>query len=157
MGTFPKSLHTSSRRTPGPITTGRCGDERPLPECLIETTRRMGPGLRRDDEVSGAYSPHLPLSSPGSTGRSSTPRLLGSTAGFPAYWIPAFAGMTSCGMGPGARRDDEVDCTRAPQTPLSSPGSTGRSSTPRLRDSSAGFPVYWIPAFAGMTACVLGN
>jgi hypothetical protein len=40
-------------------------------------------------------SPYTPLSSPGSTGRSSTPRLLGSIAGFPAYWIPAFAGMTS--------------------------------------------------------------
>jgi len=37
------------------------------------------------------------LSSPGLTGRPSTPRLLGSITGFPAYWIPAFAGMTSCG------------------------------------------------------------
>ena len=156
MGTFPKSLHTSSRRTPGPITTGRRGDERRLPECPIETTRRMGPGLRRDDEVDCTRAPQTPPSSPGSTGRSSTPRLLGSTAGFPAYWIPAFAGMTSCGMGPGLHRDVEVDCTRAPQTPPSSPGSTGRSSTPRLLGSTAGFPAYWIPAFAGMTSCGMG-
>jgi hypothetical protein len=28
-------------------------------------------------------------------GRSSTPRLLDSIAEFPAYWMPAFAGMTS--------------------------------------------------------------
>ncbi|MEY9879267.1 hypothetical protein ABIA43_000801 [Bradyrhizobium sp. USDA 328] len=38
--------------------------------------------------------PHTPLSSPGLTGRSSTPRLLGSTRTASAYWIPAFAGMT---------------------------------------------------------------
>jgi hypothetical protein len=37
------------------------------------------------------------LSSPGLTGRPSTPRLLDSIAGFPAYWIPAYAGMTSDG------------------------------------------------------------
>jgi hypothetical protein len=43
--------------------------------------------------------PHTPLSSPGFTGRPSTPRPIGSTAGFPAYWIPAFAGMTSCAWG----------------------------------------------------------
>ncbi|MGY2904325.1 hypothetical protein ACVWVY_003346 [Bradyrhizobium sp. URHC0002] len=42
---------------------------------------------------------HTPLSSPGLTGRPSTPRLLGSIASFPAYWIPAFAGMTSGGAG----------------------------------------------------------
>ncbi|SDN64173.1 hypothetical protein SAMN05444050_2054 [Afipia sp. GAS231] len=39
-------------------------------------------------------APHTPLSSPGLTGRPSTPRPLGSISGFPAYWIPAFAGMT---------------------------------------------------------------
>ncbi|MGY3235308.1 hypothetical protein ACVMAJ_002198 [Bradyrhizobium sp. USDA 4448] len=39
----------------------------------------------------------------------------------------------------------------APHTQLSSPGSTGRSSTPRLRDSSRAAAEYWIPAFAGMT------
>jgi hypothetical protein len=50
-------------------------------------------------------APRTPLSSHGksakrvftqATGRPSTPRLLGSIAGFAAYWIPAFAGMTSC-------------------------------------------------------------
>ena len=30
MGTFPKSLHPSSRRMPGPITTGARGEERRL-------------------------------------------------------------------------------------------------------------------------------
>jgi len=39
------------------------------------------------------------LSSVGLTGRPSTPRLLGSIASFPAYWIPAFAGMTSWAWG----------------------------------------------------------
>ena len=48
------------------------------------------------------------LSSPGksakrvftvTTGRPSTPRPIGSTTSFPAYWIPAFAGMTSCAWG----------------------------------------------------------
>jgi hypothetical protein len=33
------------------------------------------------------------------TGRPSTPRLLGLNSGFPAYWIPAFAGMTRGGAG----------------------------------------------------------
>ncbi|SDG51983.1 hypothetical protein SAMN05216338_1001584 [Bradyrhizobium sp. Rc2d] len=39
--------------------------------------------------------PHTPLSSPGLTGRSSTPRLLGSSRTAAEYWIPAFAGMTA--------------------------------------------------------------
>jgi len=39
-------------------------------------------------------SSHTPLSSPGLTGRSSTPRLLGSSRTAAEYWIPAFAGMT---------------------------------------------------------------
>jgi len=37
----------------------------------------------------------IQLSSPGLTGRSSTPRRLGSTSGALEYWIPAYAGMTS--------------------------------------------------------------
>ena len=41
--------------------------------------------------------PNIPLSSPGLTGRPSTPRLLDSISGFPAYWISAFAGMTVVG------------------------------------------------------------
>ncbi|MFK4384901.1 hypothetical protein ACVWYQ_006931 [Bradyrhizobium sp. USDA 3397] len=39
-------------------------------------------------------SPHPQLSSPGLTGRSSTPRPLGSSRTASEYWIPAFAGMT---------------------------------------------------------------
>ncbi len=46
-----------------------------------------------------ARTPHTPLSSPGLTGRPSTPRPIGLTSDFPAYWIPAFAGMTSGGAG----------------------------------------------------------
>jgi hypothetical protein len=38
-----------------------------------------------------------------------------------------------------------------PQTPLSSSGLTGRSSTPCAFDSIFGAGVYWMPAFAGMT------
>ena len=40
---------SSSLRTQGPITTGVRGYERYLPRCLNEKTRRMGPGVRRDD------------------------------------------------------------------------------------------------------------
>jgi hypothetical protein len=56
--------------------------------------------------------------------------------------------------------------TLAPRTSLSSPGksamrvftlATGRPSTPRPIGSTAGFPAYWIPAFAGMTSCAWGN
>ncbi|MGY4430450.1 hypothetical protein ACVWWO_002927 [Bradyrhizobium sp. F1.13.1] len=39
-------------------------------------------------------SPHS-ASSPGLTGRSSTPRLLGLSRTVSEYWIPAFAGMTA--------------------------------------------------------------
>ena len=55
-----------------------------------------------------ARTTHTPLSSPGEsakrvftqkTGRPSTPRLLGLNSGLPAYWIPAFAGMTRCASG----------------------------------------------------------
>jgi len=38
------------------------------------------------------------------------------------------------------------------QTPLSSPGLTGRPSTPRPLDSTTPPLEYWIPAFAGMTS-----
>ena len=41
---------------------------------------------------------------------------------------------------------------QTPRTPPSSPGLTGRSSTPRPVDLNSGFPAYWIPAFAGMTS-----
>jgi hypothetical protein len=66
-----------------------------------EKSRGMGPGsvrnraLGRDDEH--GPSQRIQLSSPGSTGRSSTPRLPGLIERPLEYWIPAFAGMTSCG------------------------------------------------------------
>ncbi len=39
-----------------------------------------------------------PLSSPDLIGRSSTPRPLGFASAALEYWIPAFAGMTTCGL-----------------------------------------------------------
>jgi hypothetical protein len=56
--------------------------------------------------------------------------------------------------------------TRTPRTPLSSLGEsakrvftreTGRPSTPLPFGSIAGFPVYWVPAFAGTTSYVWGD
>jgi hypothetical protein len=49
------------------------------------------------------------LSSPGLTGRPSTPRLLGSIEGPLGYWIPAFAGMTSSGWDDNGGRDDDLN------------------------------------------------
>jgi hypothetical protein len=43
------SLHESSRRKPGPIAPGIACCGRRLPSCKNATTRRMGPGVRRDD------------------------------------------------------------------------------------------------------------
>ena len=45
--------YASSRRRPGPIITGVRDYGRCLLQCLIETTRRMGPGVRRDDDDGG--------------------------------------------------------------------------------------------------------
>jgi hypothetical protein len=93
-----RTLLPSSLRTQGPITTGGRDDERYLRLRPNDRTRRMGPCVRRDDEGC-VHSQQTPLSSPGLTGRPSTPRLLGLNSGFPAYWIPAFAGTTSGGAG----------------------------------------------------------
>jgi hypothetical protein len=81
---------TSSLRKQGPITTGVSSYERRLPTCFNETTRRMGPCFRRDDAVRCGRSRHTRLSSPGLTGRPSTPWPLGSFAAALEYWIPAF-------------------------------------------------------------------
>src|SRR6185369_14464003 len=70
--------------------------EKPLGRDGIEGRRRDRDHHAAAGRVMGMMiTPHTPLSSPGLTGRPSTPRLLDSIAGFPAYWIPAFAGMTS--------------------------------------------------------------
>jgi hypothetical protein len=45
------SLRVSSLRKQGPITTGVRGYERPLPPRPNESTRRMGPRFRGDDEL----------------------------------------------------------------------------------------------------------
>src|SRR3981189_2727405 len=42
------SLHQSSRRTPGPITTNVNCYKAVWPQRQIATARRMGPGVRRD-------------------------------------------------------------------------------------------------------------
>ena len=46
------TLSTSSRRRPGPIATGGCSYGRSLTPYPNDTARRMGPGVRRDDELS---------------------------------------------------------------------------------------------------------
>src|ERR1700682_4896172 len=56
-----RSLHESSRRTPGPITPGLRGYERHLPQCRNETTRRMGPGIRRDDALRRCCASYPPV------------------------------------------------------------------------------------------------
>ena len=78
------------------------GDGRYLRQRPDDRTRRMGPCVRRDDEGC-VHSPQTPLSSPGLTGRPSTPRPIGLNSGFPAYWIPAFGAIALGG-------DDECGC-----------------------------------------------
>src|SRR5260221_7570553 len=127
------SLSTSSRRTPGPIATGVRGYERHLPPCPKETARRMGPGVRRDDEVGCTRSLQIPLSSSGLPGRSSTPRRLhpspsrggvggGGFTGRARLWLPP---------SPTLPRKRGEGAHQARRIPLSSSGLTGRSSTPR--------------------------
>jgi hypothetical protein len=82
--TFPES----SRRTPGPIAPGFNCCIRHLPQRQNETTRRMGPGVRRDDELRLVTLQTKPSSS-GLTGRSSTPRLLDPISGAPEYLHPS--------------------------------------------------------------------
>src|SRR5229473_4951639 len=55
--TSSRPVISSSRRTPGPITTGGCIDKRCLATCPTDTTRRMGPRFRGDDK-SNAHGDH---------------------------------------------------------------------------------------------------
>ena len=60
----------------------------------------------------------------------------------------------------GAERGGRVMCTvrsPVPFIPPSSPGLTGRSSTPRPLRPTAQPLGYWIPAFAGMTAVAVSR
>ena len=192
------SLHESSLRKQGPVAAGLCCYKRYLTPCPNASARRMGPRLRGDDALRDGRERHPRLSSPGLTGRSSTPRRLGSCSSALEYWIPAFAGMTRCvlddgscdgraislhesslrkqgpiaagrrgykryltpcpnaatpRMGPRLRGDDALRDGRERHPQPSSPGLTGRSSTPRRLGSCSSALEYWIPAFAGMTAC----
>jgi hypothetical protein len=141
-----QSLPSSSLRTQGPITTGLRGYERSLPQRHNETTRRMGPRVRRDDGL-GRRRTHP--SSPGLTGRSSTPRRLGGAnslstsslrtqgpiaTGLRGYGrcLPQRHNETTRRMGPRVRGDDGLRHGCVPYIHPSSPGLTGRSSTPRL-------------------------
>src|SRR3984885_13769969 len=45
------SLYTSSRRTPGPITTDDVCYRKSCPKCQNDKSGRMGPGVRRDDSL----------------------------------------------------------------------------------------------------------
>ena len=55
-GTFARSVHMSSPRRRGPITTvtGYCDE--PLLFCMHQKTQRMGPRLRGDDRAAKAIS-----------------------------------------------------------------------------------------------------
>jgi hypothetical protein len=162
------SLHPSSLRKQGPITTGPGCVKRLLPSCHIETARRMGPRVRGDDGDSRRPSRQTALSSPGSTGRSSTPRRLGSISGASPYLAP-LAGRgrrrrtaTSPGEGDSPR---VLLCREAPSpqpsprkrgegahlvgSRPSSPGLTGRSSTPRPLDSISAVSGILDPRFRG--------
>src|SRR6185369_17468146 len=94
-----RTLPPSSLRTQGPIATGFHLEGRRLPLRQPDGSRGMGPCVRRDDKVGCARLPQTPLSSPGLTGRPSTPRPIRSIERPLEYWIPAFAGMTSCAWG----------------------------------------------------------
>src|SRR5258708_3815607 len=95
MTTCAISLHESSPRTRGPITTALRDYTRSRSGCQIATARRMGPRVRGDDELKQSPPRHHQPSSPGLTGRPSTPRRRDSITGAWDYWIPAFAGMTT--------------------------------------------------------------
>src|ERR1700733_1682312 len=57
-----REINPSSRRRPGPITTGFCCCAKAVEQRLSKPgPRRMGPGLRRDDDYFwGASAPHNP-------------------------------------------------------------------------------------------------
>jgi hypothetical protein len=93
---------TSSLRKQGPITTGFNGYKRHLPPGLNERTRRMGPCFRRDDARSAGCARHTQLSSPGLTGRSSTPGLLGSILDVSGILDPRFRGDDDGARGDGS-------------------------------------------------------
>ena len=141
------SLPPSSLRKQGPITTGVRCYERRLPSCPIETTRRRdercraharGPRFRGDDRLRrSSLPPRIRPSSPGLTGRSSTPRLLDPRSGASGILDPRFRG------------DDRLRSSLPPQIRPSSSGLTGRSSTPRLLDSLSGVSGIPDPRFRG--------
>ena len=101
-------LDTSSLRKQGPITTGFRGCKRSLAKCPTETTRRMGPGFRRDDASRRDCTHQTPLSSPtqlsspGLTGRSRTPDRFGSIADASGILDPRFRGDDDGARGDGS-------------------------------------------------------
>jgi hypothetical protein len=100
------SLLSSSLRKQGPITTGGdCYGSR-LPQCPIDTTRRMGPRVRGDDELSRSRRRRTHLSSPGLTGRPSTPRPIDSTSD--VFFLP----RPACGERSKPKASGEGDSPR---------------------------------------------
>jgi hypothetical protein len=136
-----KSNRPSSLRKQGPITTGFRGYERPLPAYPNESTRRMGPRFRGDDVLrlvarqNKLSWPALSFTSPrlrGEVGDGAQRRLWvrgtlreSCHAESPPHPNPPRASFARLDPASGAR--ERV----APHTRLSSPGLTGRPSTPR--------------------------
>jgi hypothetical protein len=80
----------------------------------------------------------IPPSCPGSTGASSTPRLLDSIAGVSGILDhPHARAMTT-------ERAGALEANCAAPSPVVMPRESGTSSTPRLLDSIAGVSDYWV-------------
>src|SRR5260370_35151654 len=98
----------------------------------------MGPGVGREEERGGGRPRQIKLSSPGLTGRPSTPRPLDSVSGAPGILVGRVRGGDGVWMAviaPAVHRDDERARGRPRRIKLSSPGLTGRPSTRRPLDS----------------------
>jgi hypothetical protein len=136
----PQQHAPSSRRTPGPITTGVRGCERHLTSLPTETTRRMGPRVRGDDGLRCYRLRQTQLSSSGLTERSSTPRQGG---GMMSATTPHASSRRTPGPITAGARDCERHLTSRPteMTRRTGPGVRGDDG---LKGRSA---------FAGMTSC----
>src|SRR3954454_3389084 len=90
----PATHHSSSPRTRGPITTGSSFVR--MRSNSIPQHRRHGVWVPASAGTTPMLSPHPVIAREG--GRSSIAEELMTNRGAAAYWIPAFAGMTICGI-----------------------------------------------------------